>query len=140
VITFQQRRFQKAQSQYRETELTSRIEGATPHALVSLMYEQLLQSLDVMLTHHSLGHTMLRDKQYERARSILVSLQASLDFEKGGELAARLGNIYAIVSGRLEKSIREQDGSLLLDVRAGLASIADAWDRLPTPQRQLDAA
>jgi flagellar secretion chaperone FliS len=122
-----QKRYQLARDNYRDIELVSRVQGASPHALVTLLYEQLLQSLDVMLAHHSLGHSVQRDQQYLRATSILVALQASLDHENGGALAERLAKIYGAVTFRLSRAVEEQNGELLLEVRAGLAEIAVAW-------------
>jgi flagellar protein FliS len=41
-------RFGGGTASYRSVDLASRLEGATPHQLVQVMYEELLKALDAM--------------------------------------------------------------------------------------------
>jgi flagellar secretion chaperone FliS len=115
-----QRGFLQARNQYRHTDLAARIDSATPHALVALMYERLIETFAVLQGSN----------QSQRATAILIALQASLDMEKGGALAANLAQIYQAMSARLSRAIVEQDAPLLDELTSGLSAISDAWNQL----------
>jgi flagellar secretion chaperone FliS len=125
-----------AQAQYLETDLVSRIEGASSHALVTLLYEQLVEAIEVMVARLSRGGMLGRDRQSQRAQSILVALQASLDFSKGGAVAKSLGAVYQSMTNELGRAISEQDAARLNQLRGGVMSIADAWRKIGPPQQR----
>lgn len=65
----------------------SRIEGATPHALVKVLFDELLIALEATaLAERNNDRLKVSDKQ-ARAMSILIALESSLDFDKGGDIA-----------------------------------------------------
>ncbi len=114
---------------YLQVDLASRIEGSTPHALVSMLYSELSASLDVMVRAAGNENVTRRLQQYERASSILHTLEASLDQAKGGELAMSLAGIYRQMRRRLLAG-RSGDVDAIKEVRDGVASLADAWARI----------
>ena len=83
-----------APPRYKNVDLASRIEGATPHQLVQLMYEELLKAIDAMAVAVRRGDYVQRGERQARALAILSGLETSLDFDKGGEIAASLAAIY----------------------------------------------
>ena len=106
---------------YQDLALSSRLEAATPHELVSLLYEELLVALDVLKA--SMGSTA-------RAASILVSLEASLDFEQGGQLARTLAGIYRAMQAELTLVMRHQDIGRLAVLREGVVDLFQAWRQI----------
>ena len=62
-----------------------------------------------------------------RAETIIAHLRASLDFEHGGELSARLDGIYAFCARHLNEARVEKDPQRIEEVRALLATLRDAW-------------
>jgi flagellar secretion chaperone FliS len=120
----------KAKNHYRSLDLVSRLEGATPHALVAILYEELLGSLDVIAAALRQGRDVSLEPHVERARSILVALIGSLDFEKGGSLAPILAKVYRSMMGQLAIVVAEGDVEKLNALRDGVASVRDAWRRL----------
>jgi len=96
----------RARNRYQVLDLSSRMEGASPHRLVAILY----------------------DSQMARAKSILAALEAGLDFDRGGELATTLCGVYRAMQRQL--AIAGQDVEKLAEVRAGVANIAQSWRAL----------
>jgi flagellar secretion chaperone FliS len=122
--------FAKAQNHYRSLDLASRLEGAGPHALVAILYEELLGSIDVIAAALRHGRDVSREPHVARARSILVALIGSLDFERGGALSQTLAQVYRSMMGQLALVVAEGDRDKLDELRDGVASVEDAWARL----------
>ena len=111
---------------YQEMELASRIEGATPHALVAMLYDELGAALDVLARAIDAGDPTLRMTHHERASSILHALEAGLDRVGGGDLAMSLTAIYRQMQRRLIAA-RSGDVAAIVEVRAGVTSLSEAW-------------
>jgi flagellar secretion chaperone FliS len=120
----------RAQSQYKSLELASRVEGASPHALVAILYEELLRSLDVLGAALRQGRDLAREPSAARARSILTALVASLDFDQGGGVAQTLAGVYQAMTMTLAEAIASGDGAKLTELRDGVATISESWRRL----------
>lgn len=120
----------RARNQYRSLELASRIEGASPHALVAILYEELLRSLDVLGAALRQGRDIGREAHSQRARSILTTLIASLDFEQGAAVASTLASVYRAMGLQLSTAVMNGDEAKLKELRDGVATIATSWGRL----------
>ncbi|MEP6786116.1 MAG: flagellar export chaperone FliS [Sphingomonadales bacterium] len=114
---------------YRDMDLSSRIDGASPHALVATLYEELITALDVLTRAIERGDSKLRLGQHERATTILHALDAGLDRVGGGELARSLNTIYRQMQRRLIAA-RAGDMAATKEVREGVANLAMAWNAI----------
>jgi flagellar secretion chaperone FliS len=111
---------------YHQIDLASRIEGATPHALVAMLYSELAVALAVMRRAAAASDPARQREQHERASSILHTLEASLDRAHGGALADTLAVIYRQMRWRLLAG-RGGDLAAIDEVLAGVASLDTAW-------------
>ncbi|EQB34000.1 flagellar export chaperone FliS [Sphingobium ummariense] len=108
----------------------SRIEGATPHALVKILFDELLIALDAAaLAERQQDRVKVSDKQ-ARAMSILFALESSLDFDKGGDIATGLAQIYREARRLLLVGAKERRAEPVEDARTMIAEIADAWGQI----------
>jgi flagellar protein FliS len=124
-----------AQRQYQELDLAIRIEASSPVELVSLLYEELDTAFGVMRNAFTTGRMQCARGQIERARSILMSLIASLDHEKGGALADSLANVYQALLAELGRLAATPDVARLDEMIAGFASVKTSWDSIAREQR-----
>jgi flagellar protein FliS len=62
------------------------------------------------------------------AQDIIAELMASLDFERGGEIARGLFSIYSYVNRRLLDGNLSKDPAPLEEVKRLLSELRDAWD------------
>jgi flagellar secretion chaperone FliS len=120
----------RARNQYKSLELASRVEGASPHALVAILYDELLRSLDVLNATLRQGKDIAREPSAARARSILTALLASLDFDQGGGVAQTLAEVYRAMTRQLSEAIAKGDAAKLTEMHDGVAAISQSWQRL----------
>ena len=113
-------------SVYEQVDRVSRVETATPHALVAMLYERLLASLDVLARADGADGFQLCARHHEKATSIIHALQAGLDTANGGDIAERLMQIYGQMNQKLGR-VRAGDQRALEEVREGVANLAAAW-------------
>jgi flagellar protein FliS len=125
-----QSRFGAARARYQTVDLSSRIEGASPHALVAILFEELLKTLDALQVAWARKDFTQRGARQQRALSILHGLEASLDVEKGGEVAASLAAIYAEARRLIIAAGKQNDPSSIKRAREMLGEIATAWEAI----------
>ena len=71
------------------------------------------------------AHNKLR-----RAEMIISHLQASLDFERGGEIAPRLASIFVFCQRHLNQARLHTDPDRIDQVRDLLGTLRDAWSQI----------
>jgi len=111
-------------------ELKSRVESASPHGLVGLMYEELIRSLDLVLHSVKKGHNLSGNSHMAKAVSIIVALEGSIDFDAGGDLAPTLARVYAACRKGLNEAAKSNDEKKLTEVRDAISDIYYAWQAL----------
>jgi flagellar protein FliS len=95
-----------------------------------MMYEELLKALDAMQVAAARGDYVQRGQRQSRALAILTGLETSLDFEKGGEIAAGLLTIYREARRLVVAGGRDGQADEIGRARKILAEIATAWDAI----------
>ena len=115
---------------YKNVDISSRIEGATPHQLVQIMYEELLKAMDAMAFATARGDYVQRGQRQSKALAILTGLETSLDFDKGGEIAAGLVVIYREARRLVIAGGREGDARHVTAARDMIHEISTAWDAI----------
>ena len=124
---YQNSRAANPQRHYQILELSSKLESADPHGLVRILYDELLRSLDVMTAALGYGRDISHERQSERAKSILLALSASLNFENGNSVADVLDGVYRAMIAQLTQAITDESAEKLGDLRAGIMEVSAAW-------------
>lgn len=119
--------YSKASAHYRSLALTGQTESANPHALVAMLYDELLLCVDVLTLRANRRTSLINDEQAHRARGIIVALRSGLNFESGGELAYSLDGLYDALAGELEERLSKPEPQRFSELRAGVESLASAW-------------
>lgn len=114
-------------AQYRRLDLAARVEGASPHALVALLFDELLVSLEATAAAQRAHDLNRRGPRQTRALAILHALEASLDYKQGGDIADGLAAIYREARRLTVAGCRDDAPDLIDDARAIIAEIAGAW-------------
>ena len=122
-------RYGSAQARYRDIDVAARVHSASPHGLVTIMFDELLRAVDALrAAERTVGRSQQSATQ-ARAVSILHGLEAALDYQRGGEIAANLGRIYS--EGRRLIAIGgAARGGALDQVRQMIGDIAGAWTEI----------
>ncbi len=100
--------FNKAKNFYKNSE-KSAINSQDPIAVVKTMVTELKRSMDkVVLSTGFEDQRQLRTKYFSRSLVIIYTLQTTLDFDNGKDLAIKLFQIYEFCRQQLIKCFREQ--------------------------------
>ncbi len=113
---------------YRE----SRILSAEPIELIRLLYQAATAAVRDARRHLAAGEILPRAKAISRACEILIELTSSLDHTRGGEISARLAQLYDYMLRRLVAANFQQADAPLAEVLALLSTLSEAWDGVKT--------
>jgi flagellar protein FliS len=116
-----------AMNAYRQAEQDFLVEGSNGHGLVQLLFNELLVAIEETSISIELDDLAARSASSSKALSILYVLNSSLDFEKGGEVALSLEQLYGWSRRQLIEAIKENSRERLANIRTSIADIADAW-------------
>lgn len=122
--------FGGAGARYRNIENATRLEGASPHKLIAILFEELLRAVDATKLAMERGDIARQADRQAHALSILQALDASLDTARGGEVAANLSKIYKEGRRLIATGTREKRADLILRARDMLGEIASAWENI----------
>jgi len=125
--------FSRAATAYQSTGIETSVNGASPHQLIVLLFDGLLQALNAARLAMQRKDIEAKGKQIVRAVRLLEEgLKAGLDMEHGGELARNLRNLYDYCSVRLTQANLRNDVEAIDEVQRLIHSVAEAWKHIGT--------
>jgi flagellar secretion chaperone FliS len=124
--------FGAARARYQAVDVVSRVESADDHGLVAILYEELLKALDAMAVAAARKDFGQRGERQAKALRLISGLEASLDFEEGGEIAIGLAKIYREARRLVIAAGRENDARKIVQAREMLGGVAEAWAQIGT--------
>lgn len=102
--------------------------GANPHQLILMLYQGARRAIAQARMHLQNGNIGPRGEAIGKALAIVGSgLQASLNLDVGGEVAARLDALYSYMTRRLLQANIDQSDAMLVEVDGLLATLEEAW-------------
>lgn len=113
-------------TQYLET----KIQTATPEALVGMLYEGAIRFLKQAANELNEKDWRKAHANIVRAQSIVSELSVSLDMAKGGDIASNLSKIYDYLNTRLiEANVKKEQASINECVSI-LSDLNSAWSEV----------
>lgn len=116
---------------YGAVQVATGVATADSVKLILMLFDGLLESLAAARGHIQHGNIAEKSKAIARCTRILMGLQGALDFERGGELAQNLDELYAYCTRRLVRANAHNDVEIVDEVRSLMGEIRDAWSTLP---------
>lgn len=119
----------KMMGAYINSEREAFVESDDPHALVAVMFDELLKSMYTFFQNldKKQANPELRSKHLSRSLSLIYALQKSLDFEKGGDLAVNLYRLYEYSRLQIIDSSKTEKTENLEVAIKSLEEISGAW-------------
>jgi flagellar secretion chaperone FliS len=111
-----------------ETYLESRVLGADPLELVSLLYQGCRQAVRDAREHLAGGRIAERSRAISKACEILTELAGSLDHTQASEISQRLALLYDYMQRRLLDANMHQADQPLAEVLGLLTTLGEAWE------------
>ena len=112
---------------YRQLELQTKVDSATPHELIEMLFNGARDKLNQAEGSAVRGDLEGRTLAINTVVEILVGLQASLDHEQGSEIASNLDSLYDYMQRRLFRANADNDVSGITEVRDLLDTVQSAW-------------
>jgi len=103
------------------------VAGASPVRLVILLYEQAVEDLRRALAAQGRGDIEGRTREIDHALVVLGHLQASLDKDRGGQVARNLERFYEQLRAGLVEAQFQQSVAMLEQQIAHLMLVHEAW-------------
>ncbi|ABM43917.1 flagellar protein FliS [Acidovorax sp. JS42] len=121
----------RATMAYRQVGVQSVVESASPHMLIQMLFDGLMQSLNAARGALQRGEIEEKGHQLGKAARILdEGLKAGLNVAQGGELASNLGALYDYCANRLMLANVRNDLALIEEVVRLIAPVAQSWGQI----------
>ena len=117
-------------NQYQSVEVQSKVAASNPHKLISMLLEGALKKIAIASGATGRGDVAQKGSSLSGAIRIIDSLRASLDMEKGGEIADNLTALYSYMEGRLLEANQKSDVTIMAEVSSLLTEIKSSWDQI----------
>lgn len=114
---------QYGQNQYRKTQVATVDRGR----LIVLLYEGAISFLTKAEASLSDGDIPGAANLINRAQDIIDELNASLNMDQGGDIAANLRRLYLFMGDQLVRAKIKADSEPLRDVTRMLTTLNEAW-------------
>jgi flagellar protein FliS len=126
---------------YQKVGVETGIEAASPHQLIVMLFDGALLAIANAGTHIQQKNVAEKGLSISRAIDIInAGLKASLDKNKGGEMAQNLDALYDYMCTRLLQANLRNDATALNEVSRLLSDIRSAWVEIAnTPAGQAAA-
>jgi flagellar protein FliS len=113
---------------YKETS----VKTASPGKLIVMLYEEALKQIDraIELLKSDTKKYDIVNNAIIKSQDVIAELMVSLDFDKGGEVAKNLFNLYMFFNNRLMEGNMAKKFEPLQEVRDNMAELKEAWEML----------
>lgn len=124
-------------SAYQKVSIDAAVEVADPHRLILLLFEGAQAAISKARVAMEQKQIAAKGEAISKAIDIISNgLKASLDAERGGELAERLDALYEYMVLRLLNANMKNDLKALAEVAGLLEDIHSAWREIDPHQQQ----
>ncbi len=120
---------------YQKIEVETRVSSSNPHSLVTMLFDGLLEKLARASGAIARGNLAEKGQAISSSIRIVDGLRASLDYEKGGEIAANLGAMYDYIERRLLEANSQSSSEIVAEVVSLVKQIKSGWDAIPAESR-----
>lgn len=115
---------------YRQIDLAAEVEQASPHRLVTMLFEGFLTHVAKAKLATQAGQYDVKARNVQFAMNILVGLKGGLDSEASPELAERLFELYDYCERRLLDASARRDIAGFDEVDQLIRQIKGAWEAI----------
>lgn len=121
---------------YAQVGLQTGAMSASPHRLIVMLFDGARAAIAKARFHMEAGDIPAKGNAISKAIDIIVNgLNAVLDHEAGGEIAADLEALYDYMARRLMQANLRNDAALLTEVDGLLGNLAGAWAEIGEPSQ-----
>lgn len=116
--------------QYQQSDLAIQAAAANPHQLVLMLFNGLMDELVRAKSHIVAKRYERKVQSINKCIDILNALTSALDYEKGGELALSLANLYDYCVYRLYDASHKLSVEYIVEVENILGNLQEGWEKM----------
>jgi flagellar protein FliS len=113
---------------YQQVNLDAQAASATPHQLVLMLIDGLLDELVRVKGHISAKRLAEKGAGINKCMNILIGLDSALDMDNGGEVAANLHDLYDFVQTELFRASVNNDNARIETAEQIITTIREGWE------------
>ena len=113
----------------------SAVGGASPVALVVMLYDGALRFMEAGRVAMEGGDLPAQNAALQRAQKIVLELMGALDMRKGGEVASNLMALYSYVLNELVAANLEDRAGGIANAMSTMAELRQGWAELDRQTR-----
>jgi flagellar secretion chaperone FliS len=117
-----------ALKKYQSVGAHAAVAAADPYRLVQLMLENILQRVAAAKGHMERDEVARKGEQVSKAIRVIGALNAALNLEAGGEVAANLKLLYDYCAVRLAKANARNEADGFEEVMQIVRTVKEGWD------------
>lgn len=121
----------RAIESYGAIKIDTRITDANSAQLILMLFDGLIDNILDAKRFMGLKNIPKKTEHIGRASRIVLGLQSTLNFERGGELALNLDDLYSYFLRRLNTANASNDLTILDEIYGLVGQIRTAWMQLP---------
>lgn len=123
---------------YAQVDLESQLAGATPHQLISMLFNGAHNAILRAKIYFENGNIAKRGEMISKAINIIDNgLRSALDHEQGKEIAQELEMLYEYMSRTLLECNMRNNPDKLTHVDELLMRLANTWKEIEPSQKQV---
>ncbi|WP_058913563.1 flagellar export chaperone FliS [Entomohabitans teleogrylli] len=123
---------------YAQVSLESQLAGATPHQLISMLFDGAHNALVRAQIYFANGEVAKRGEMISKAINIIDNgLRAALDHDRGKEIAGQLEMLYEYMSRTLLECNLRNEPEKLAHIDELLMNLASTWKEIDPQHRRL---
>jgi flagellar secretion chaperone FliS len=133
---------QRGAAQYRTVRSHGLVADASPARLVQIMFEHILSELataqgcmERIKNNMPLGEVVAKGKSLGKAIRLINQLNATLDMERGRQIAENLRNLYLYMLERLTQANVTNDPRIVAEAASLVRKVKSGWDKIVADQR-----
>ncbi|EIZ1046799.1 flagellar export chaperone FliS [Vibrio parahaemolyticus] len=112
---------------YQQVDLDAQAAAATPHQLVIMLIDGLLDEIERIRGHLAAKRLAEKGAGINKCMNILIGLTSALDDENGSEIAENLRQLYDFCQVELYYASVQNDADRLMNVERVMGNIREGW-------------
>jgi len=110
-------------SAYQQASITTQSKGR----LIVMLYDGAIKFMKLAIRELQAGNYEAKGRYISRAQDIINELNAILDMDAGGEIAANLRQLYCFMNRQLSDANTKRDPQMIREVIALMEELNQSW-------------
>ena len=117
---------------YMETDIQAKTLDTNPHSIIKEVLIELKKNMETLA--YSIDNepiiSSIKSNAFSKSLTAIYILQSSLDFEKGGDIAQNLFDLYDYCKRGIMKGFTKRNSKLIYDAIPPIDEILDGWKKI----------